>query len=412
MFSSKKPYSAITVQIDRLTSEQFEEDDFSGIIDLIEVIRIQASGPTEAARAIRKKLKYGNPHRQIRALVILDGLIQNAGSRFQRAFADEPLLERLRILARDDVADAQVRQKCKVLFIQWANAYKSTAGLERIAVLYKELPKSSRPVAARQKVLQDDVAHDSDGDHSPSPTQGRSRASSSVNPAGPAHRPVTLTPTNTSFTSKLSKSKNKERKQDPFNLAKEKDNMTSAIAKSSMASINLLNGLQLVNRETERVSENEEVQRRFKACKQLRREILRYIQFVESDEWIGSLVNANDELVKALTAYEIMDRSVDDDSDSDAWEHAPPEAMRPQPPTGHVGSSDVAEDLRGLSMNEAPPSKPPRPGAMAMPPPPAFPSKQAADTPEEEEDENDPFGDSNAVATPAHERSGMTWKEV
>lgn len=52
----KKPYSAITVQIDRLTSEQFEEDDLSGIIDLIEVIRIQASGPTEAARAIRKKL--------------------------------------------------------------------------------------------------------------------------------------------------------------------------------------------------------------------------------------------------------------------------------------------------------------------------------------------------------------------
>ena len=52
----KKPYSAITVQIDRLTSEQFEEDDLSGIIDLVEVIRIQSSGPTEAARAIRKKL--------------------------------------------------------------------------------------------------------------------------------------------------------------------------------------------------------------------------------------------------------------------------------------------------------------------------------------------------------------------
>lgn len=46
----------MSVQIDRLTSEQYEEDDLSGIIDLIEVIRIQAPGPTEAARAIRKKL--------------------------------------------------------------------------------------------------------------------------------------------------------------------------------------------------------------------------------------------------------------------------------------------------------------------------------------------------------------------
>lgn len=53
---SRKPYSAISVQIDRMTSEQYDEDDFSGIIDLVEVVRIQESGPTEAARAIRKKL--------------------------------------------------------------------------------------------------------------------------------------------------------------------------------------------------------------------------------------------------------------------------------------------------------------------------------------------------------------------
>jgi hypothetical protein len=52
----KKPYTAVTVQIDRLTSEQYEENDLSGIPDLVEVIRIQDTGPTEAARAIRKKL--------------------------------------------------------------------------------------------------------------------------------------------------------------------------------------------------------------------------------------------------------------------------------------------------------------------------------------------------------------------
>jgi hypothetical protein len=54
--TQRKPYTAITVQIDRLTSEQYEENDIGGIVDLIEVIRIQESGPTEAARAIRKKL--------------------------------------------------------------------------------------------------------------------------------------------------------------------------------------------------------------------------------------------------------------------------------------------------------------------------------------------------------------------
>lgn len=44
------------MQVDRLTSEQYEEDDISGIVELIDVVRIQSAGPTEAARAIRKKL--------------------------------------------------------------------------------------------------------------------------------------------------------------------------------------------------------------------------------------------------------------------------------------------------------------------------------------------------------------------
>lgn len=64
----RKPFSAVSVQVDRLTSEQFEEDDLSGIIDLIEVIRIQSSGPTEAARALRKKLSVYHWVNLVRAL--------------------------------------------------------------------------------------------------------------------------------------------------------------------------------------------------------------------------------------------------------------------------------------------------------------------------------------------------------
>lgn len=402
MFSgSKKPYSAVTVQIDRLTSEQYEEDDVGGIIDLVEVIRIQSSGPTEAARAIRKKLKYGNAHSQTRALVILDGLIQNAGSRFQRAFADEPLLERLRMLPRDEVVDPQVRQKCKVLFVQWANEYKNTQGLEAIANLYKELPKSSRPAAARQKVLQDTEQFDSDPEPPAPSSSGHSRMSSAadthVAPASIPSRPVTLTTTSSGF--KLGKSKKHSTTNKSFNLAKEKENMTTCIAMSSIASTNLLNGLQLINRETERVLENAEVLNRFEICKSLRRQILVYIQQVESDEWIGSLVNANDELVKALTAYEIMDRSIDDDSDSDVAEQA-------------------YNQLAGLHIGgDAAPAKPPRPAAppsIPMPPKPSFqaPPTRRAEPEDDAEDEDDPFGDSHAEPTPRTERPGMTWREV
>ncbi|KAF2171362.1 hypothetical protein M409DRAFT_63677 [Zasmidium cellare ATCC 36951] len=404
--SSRKPYTAITVQIDRLTSEQYEEDDIGGIIDLVDVIRIQDSGPTEAARALRKKLKYGNPHRQIRALVILDGLIQNAGGRFQRAFADEPLLERLRLMARDDMVDAQVRRKCQVLFVQWANAYKSTPGLQSIATLYKELPKTAtqRPAAARQKVLQDTTAADSDAESPFAEPPTRARSSSKPQPpvqAAAPSRPVTLTPTSSGFSSKLFKDK-KSSGNKSFSLSKEKDNMTNCIAQASIASTNLVNGLQLINRENERVSTNPEVVRRFEACKDLRRKILYYIAHVESEQWIGSLVNANDELVKALTAYEIMDRSVDDDSDSDAWENS----KAPAPQRGNI--STTQQQLAGLSIDTAP-AKPPRPASIPMPPKPAPPPPPQA--PADESDE-DPFGDSHAAKTPFDERAGMSWREV
>lgn len=44
------------MQIDQLTMETYEENDLSGIPELIEVVRLQDSGPQEASRAIRKKL--------------------------------------------------------------------------------------------------------------------------------------------------------------------------------------------------------------------------------------------------------------------------------------------------------------------------------------------------------------------
>jgi LAS seventeen-binding protein 5 len=41
------------------------------------------------------------------------------------------------------------------------------------------------------------------------------------------------------------------------------------------------------------------------------------IQHVESEQWLGALLEANDRLVTALMTFEQLDRSIDADSDSD-----------------------------------------------------------------------------------------------
>ncbi|KAJ5221379.1 uncharacterized protein N7469_010266 [Penicillium citrinum] len=390
MFQSSKPYSAVTVQIEVLTSEQYEVEDSSGIVDLVEVVRIQASGPTEASRALRKKLKYGNLHRQLRALTILDFLIQNAGDRFLREFADEPLLERLRIAGTDSVSDPLVKQKCKVLFGQWAVTYKDTPGMSKIAALYKQLPKRKQPATqAKAKVLRE-------GANINEPAMGHTVSVSAGN--GPS----------TTLSSPKQKSKSKKDKKDKksslsrnFNLEKERPEILQTLASASVASTNLLNALKLVNRESTRVSEDAECISRFEICKKLRHQILRYIQHIESEEFLGGLIHANEELVTALMAFEVLDKSYDYDSDSDD------DVLSGNWRSRAEIEEEMGESFNGLSIN---PPKPPRPVASSSQHThQILDSESESESEEEEEDEDNPFGNHNAIKTPRAEKAGYSW---
>ncbi|KAF7854607.1 hypothetical protein EAF04_010416 [Stromatinia cepivora] len=411
MFSSKKPYSAVTVAIERLTSEQYENDDFGGIPELVEVIKIQSTGPTEASRAIRKKLKYGNVHRQIRALEILDGLIQNAGPRFQRTFADEALLERLRICGTSDLSDPAVKAKCKELFRNWSIDFAEVSGMEEVRGLYKQLPRTKKVVTQdRSKVLretEENPFHDDELEEpsTPGPSQagpsqaGSSRSRQSSITTSTRERASSIMSGSTKK-SKKDKEKDKKKKPKPFNLEAEKEAMKAAIAESAVSSTNLLNALRHINREKERISENKTALQHFDSCKLLRRKILRYIQHVEAEEWLGGLLHANDELVNALMTFEQLDRSIDADSDSDddMAEQAHLYKMAERNKAERRGS-DATQQLAGLSIGTKSPLSPTKASHRPAPPTPV----QTTHPPvpeseeEEEEDENDPFADRNAL---------------
>lgn len=374
--------------------------------------------------------KYGNVHKQLRALTILDGLIENAGPRFQRAFADEPLLERLRVAATDSISDPEVKQKCSILFRQWAASYAQTPGLQRVAALHKQLPQRKKaPSKESSRVLRESEPGENDdpfgtsvavsGGGAPmqslrSPTTSTS-ASSSTN-SGPSLTPHGQQP---SVSNKVSKTK-KPKPAKPFNLEKEKPQLLQAIASSSVASTNLMNSLKLINRESKRVSEDPETVQRFETCKLLRRQVLRYIQNVESEQWLGSLIHANESLVEALMAFEVMDKDLEDDSDSEAhsddevneWDS---DEAEPVATNTKKGKGGVQNGLSGLSLSDRMPAAKP-PDVMVNG------GKRREDSESEDDDNADddnaeddnaeddnPFGDINAVNTPKEERPGMTW---
>ncbi|KZZ96807.1 VHS domain protein [Moelleriella libera RCEF 2490] len=410
----RKPYSAVTVTIENLTSDDYAEDDLSGIPELVEVIKLQATGPGEAARAIRKKLKYGTARRQIRALVLLDGLIQNAGAQFQRGFADEPLLERLRVCGTSSLSDPAVRNKCTELFREWAQ-YADTPGLERVARLHRELPK--RKVAMtqeRSKVIRetenpfgDDEEEAEEQERLRKQQQQPSASSSSPPPPAVSSAKFSSPPQEKKKKSKFKSSRSGGAIATTtigkrFNLEQEKDKMKSVIAESSIASTGLMNALQSINRERERVSDNRPAVQHFEACKKLRRRILRYIHHVENEQWLGSLLHANDELVRALMAYEQLDNSIEADSDSD-------DELAEQAHMYRMITQKAQEDratvsaMSGLSLSKNPP-RPPRPARR----PPSV-SSDDGDEEEDDEDEDNPFGDKNVISTPAQEKPEPAW---
>lgn len=269
-----------------------------------------------------------------------------------------------------------------------------------ITGLYRQLPKRKQPAnQAKAKVLRE--ANPSD-----EPPLGHTVSIStgdgpSTVLSGPKHKH-----SSSKSLKKEKKDKKEKRIRAPFNLEKEKPEILQTLASSSVASTNLLNSLKLVNRETHRVSEDAEVLNRFETCKQLRRQILRYIQNVESEEFLGSLIHANEELVTALMAFEVLDKSVDYDSDSDQ------DVLE----TGWTPDrdDDVNESFAGLVINPPKPPRPARPLSISVP----SSSQQArrgnnsdseSETDEDDDDEDNPFGDRNEIRTPGVEKSQLSW---
>ena len=291
--------------------------------------------------------------------------------------------------------------------------------MERIVTLQKQLPKRKKPVSqAQSKVLREterEANEDPFGsiDDEISPTTGNS-AGSLGSPTRSSFASSSLPPANrNAIPQKQSKAKPeksfKKHKHKKFDIEKEKPQIHKIIADSYIASVNLMNALKLLNREKIRVSEHAETVNRFEVCKANRRQILRYIQHIESGELLGGLIQANDQLVEALMSFEILDKSVDDDSDSDGTEwdadEAPPKPSRPDPDK----QKSTEEAFSGLSLGKAP-ARPPHP-TMLLNGQGGVKHAEDADSEEEEEEEegDNPFADSNAVHTPKAERPGMTW---
>lgn len=427
--SDNKPYTAVTSTIDRLTTDQYEIDDISEVVELIEVIKIQWTGPTEAARAIRKKLKYGSPHAQLRALTILEALVSNGGRQLAPLYNDDQLLERLRLIATSQqsqtttsssgsgAVNSKVRRRMQSMFIGWRDELKDVKECSRLAQLYTCLPKQraraqsdvrgSRHATPAESSRHRDRDDDSDGGRKQDRNEGysgdrdrdRERLKARLREEKPQSRSRSMVNDKSSWGSSRRRRRSSNLNTD-INIVKEAPKIKELLAESGTAATNLQNVLQHINIERELACDNRKAVELFNKAKSLRHKVLKYIHNVQSEEYIGPLIHANEELVNALKQYEKKslypeeNYNTDDDSGSDSDSDVPSCGVRqmnistrsPPPPRPTSRPPSLTPQLSSPTTS-APASR-------------ASPSKSMA---VEEEDETDPFGDRHESAhAPIH----------
>lgn len=402
----EKPFTSITVKVNQLCTPNRNEDLADDTIepyldDLLALIKLQPLGAVETARAIRKKIKYGNtPEELLLALNLLELLVLNAGQKIGRTLAsDDKLVDLLRQilsgLARSGLGagySASVEKKVRDLAIGWRSEFSDLDGYKPMASLWKLIPKKG--LRSRSGLERRDRADPPfEGVRSPPPRP------TAASPYGKAAKKK-----------KRSKRYADEQYKIPqINYRVEAPKIRTAIADCYTHTTALDNALIALAPGTSPL-DDPKAAGEFERCRKIRRSVLRYLQFVGvgdpstkssevqalDDEFLGSLIVANEQLVATFQKFDAAcgytpanpAPAYDDNESEDSYYTS-------------ESDDDVTDELANLHVGE---SSLRLQEAVAPPPPaPASPLREPVRPLVARVDTNastesgDPFGDSHAV---------------
>ncbi|CCK69160.1 Lsb5p KNAG_0C00460 [Huiozyma naganishii CBS 8797] len=330
-FWSSHQHSAITDTVDRIVSSQKYPLEVE-LDNLVNLIRESSDyeytmNQEECAIVLRKKLKYGNKVQQSRSLDLLD-LFISQGLKFGTMYNDEKLLDRLDVIANNKdtngkgvVYNKKIISKAVKYIMDW-NAYivdmgaessRTYEGIVRLKDTLGTGSSSSRskrtPDIDRQRLNKGGPDMDRDRQRS------RRRANQRRHRGG------------SNFMDDVADDSVFRAPQDPdslyripqIDLKKHAPKIKMVISDALAAAVSLDNAL-MVLPENKNALTDKDTTSKFIQARAIRRKVLRYLQLVTEGEFLGSLIHANDELVKALTKYDERTQGEDDDESSDLSE--------------------------------------------------------------------------------------------
>lgn len=360
--------TAVTIKINQLVEHKNDEVEDSMelyLSDLLGLINVQRqTGATEATRAIRKKIKYGDSvQEQIRALQLLELLVLNSGTKIGPIIArDDKLLDVLKGIINGHGKTGsgtnyhpRVQKTVINMAIGWKSELDGLEGYKYMQGLYRTIPGMKKRSKAASRLTgggtprrgndddDDDDVFDNDSDpyvddHAYNDERSVSDSpppSSSRSPKVPPPRPTTASPysiSNRKSSNKKDKSQKKKKKRTKngivyadseygipqINYKLEAPKIRHVLTESSDYSITLNNQLlqlspDLLPQDDDAIMEN------FQKCKKIRRKVLKYLQFVgagdplekslevakQDEEFLGKLLYANEQLIETFKKFDI-----------------------------------------------------------------------------------------------------------
>lgn len=432
--------TSITVKVNQLCTPNRNEDIDESmelyISDLVELIKVQPNhGAKEAARAIRKKIKYGeSTEEQIRALNLLEMMMLNSGSKIGPVLArDDKLLDVLKgIITGQGRTGTGVAYNKKIqntvvsMALGWRTELDGLDGYKYMAGLHQFIPRKRKSARSRSTSNAADLE---ESFTSPIPSSPNTPSSK----RGPPPRPNTPKP-KIGDLNKKKKKKNKRKLNSRYadeeyripqiDYKREAPKIREVIANCHTHTTALTN-LLMTLATNESPLENKKCNQEFEQCRKIRRKVLRYLQFVGAgsesnkrpdiiqmdEEFLGSLIMANEQLVEVFKKYEtacgyneenpVPEYDDEEDSDESYYtdESSEEESYNDEVDeiTRGVGSSTI-DNLQASVRSPPPPRiKSPPPKAPTKPEALKAPAKILSKTRSNDTVASDPFGDGNAL---------------
>lgn len=381
-FLNRHQHTAVTSTInDCCEKNDPSGDDFyieTQLSVLLDAIKFQKDfaepGPVEAARALRKKMKYGNTKEQYNALRVLDLLITNGGREITALCNDDKLLDRLQFYLMDGSTSSfsssaasppnkKISNFTRSLMAGWYDKYRDDDRLTNITLLYercmqgRKAKQRAAATSSYDRQVPDFMNDEADMDYTPFDDDGEDYSNGEEQSRYSYADEPSRYSTNSSSQSrpKTNAELDKKFKIPRINYDKEGPKIMQLIGQANIMATNLLNILNSLDK-NELSIHSIRANDAFDECRAIRRKVLRYLQLVNREELLGPLLKCNDDLVISLKKYEEhsvpAEARVTTNSDSDDYDSLQDYESDHEPvnlPLGTARRAPISDDDYGTS---------------------------------------------------------------